>query len=60
VKWKRAAWKSFFRKSKTQKYRNTVADLVQSYEVTGWFVFKGTFLRVSCRLLPRKSRGSEQ
>jgi hypothetical protein len=37
-----------------------VADLVQAYKIMGCNVFKGAFLRLSLRLLPRKSRGSER
>jgi len=44
-----------------EDYRDMVTDLVQSYKAMGCnttYVFKGAFLRLSLRLLPRKSLGA--
>ena len=37
-----------------------VADLVQYYKVMGCICIKSAFLRVSLRLLPKNSRGSQR
>jgi hypothetical protein len=63
----KATWESLknvitncFLGNKAENYRDMVADLVQAYKIMGRNVLKGAFLRLSLRLLPRKSRGSER
>jgi hypothetical protein len=63
----KAAWKSFknvttnfFLGNEAENYRDMVAGLVQAYKIMGCNIYKGEFLRLSLRLLPRKSWGSER